>query len=105
MVNKEDLNASVFINPRTDHAPPPPEGGVDTEAHWVQAHSDYVWLGKGKTVTRMAPETVIAHEKLNENPEGVNLLFGDGHVEFMPTREAQRAIDRSKAGPKVDGNP
>ncbi|HEY2586912.1 MAG TPA: H-X9-DG-CTERM domain-containing protein [Tepidisphaeraceae bacterium] len=104
MVKKEDLGPSVFIDPRSGTAPPPP-GNVDAMAQWVEEHSDYVWLGKGKNANKVTPETVLAHEKLEGNTEGINVLFGDGHVEFMNIPEAQRAIERAKPGAKVDGNP
>jgi prepilin-type processing-associated H-X9-DG protein len=104
MYKKEDLSPNVFINPRTNTVMPSP-GNADAMAQWVQENSDYVWLGKGKNASKVTPETVIAHEKLEDNTEGINLLFGDGHVEFMTMPEAQRAIERAKQGPKVDGNP
>lgn len=104
MLKKEDLTPSVFVNPRTNAAPPA-AGNPDAMAEWVQEHSDYVWLGKGKSANNVTPETVLAHEKLEDNTDGVNLLFGDGHVEFMVMPEAQRMIEKARQGPKIDGNP
>jgi prepilin-type processing-associated H-X9-DG protein len=104
MVKKEDLTPSVFINPRTDTTPPP-AGNADANAEWVEEHSDYVWLGKGKNANKVTPQTWLAHEKLEGNNDGINVLFGDGHVEFMTIPEAQQGIERAKQAPKVDGNP
>ncbi|HSU67274.1 MAG TPA: H-X9-DG-CTERM domain-containing protein [Tepidisphaeraceae bacterium] len=104
MIVEEDLVPQVFVNPRGGDMPAIPPN-KDQWPEWVEEHSDYVWLGKGKSVTTAGPETVIAHEKLEENPEGVNLLFGDGHVEWMPASGARETIERSKQqGNKVNGN-
>jgi prepilin-type processing-associated H-X9-DG protein len=102
MYKRQDLTPSVFINPRTETTPPPP-GTPEEMAAWVQEHSDYVWIGGDKTAAS-PPEQVLAYEKLEENPEGVNVLFADGHVEFMPIPVAREAIDKSKQGNKVNGN-
>ena len=96
-----DLTPSVFINPRSDTAPPPP-GTPDEMAAWVQEHGDYVWIGKGKNASSPA-DTVLAYEKLEDNPEGVNVLFADGHVEFLMIPHAQELIEKSKPA-KVNGN-
>lgn len=86
----EDLTPSVFVNPRT-HAAPPPPGTKEELAKWVQENSDYVWIGGNKTAAA-GPDSVLAYEKLEENPEGVNILFGDGHVEWVPTFRAREMI-------------
>lgn len=91
----QDLTPAVFVNPRSNSGPPPADPKAARE--WVNEQTDYVWLGKGKAVTSVTPETVIAHENLNDNPEGVNILFGDGHVEWMTIPEAQQAIEKSKS--------
>ena len=94
----------IFVNPTRGEMPPIPPNR-DQWPEWVAEHSDYVWLGKGKTMSTATPETVIAHEKLDNHPEGVNLLYGDGHVEWMPTIAAREAIEKSKqGGNKVNGN-
>jgi prepilin-type processing-associated H-X9-DG protein len=92
----EDLTPSVFINPRTGTAPPPP-GDANAMARWVQEHGDYVWLGKGKT-TAMPADAILAYEKLDEVTDGANVLFGDGHVEFYPLPAARELIDKARAG-------
>jgi len=98
-----DLPPRVFINPHSDNGVPPPADRNELK-QWVSEHSDYVWLGRGKTITTAGADSVIAHEKLEDNPEGINLLFGDGHVEFMPINQAQEAIEKAKQAGKVNGN-
>lgn len=94
----EDLVPAVFINPsHSDTATPPADPKAAKE--WVNQQTDYIYIGKGKTTTGVTPETVIAHENLNTSPEGVNVLFGDGHVEWMTIPDAQRAIEKSTPAP------
>jgi prepilin-type processing-associated H-X9-DG protein len=69
----------------------------------VKEHSDYVWLGTGKTAA-VAPDTIIAYEKPDGLSDGLNFLFGDFHVEFYRMPEAMEMIEKSKAAPKVNGN-
>jgi prepilin-type processing-associated H-X9-DG protein len=101
MFKEEDLTPSVFVNPRTN-TPMPPPGDKDATAQWVEEHSDYVWLGKGKNAS-IGPDAILAYEKLDEVTEGANMLFGDGHVEWMPMPEAQRLIEKARGGAPPDG--
>jgi len=65
---------------------------------WVNEHSDYIYLGKGLT-NAVPADVVVAHEKLGAHRgQGINLVFGDGHVEWMQMPEAMRAIEKSKQG-------
>ena len=92
----------MFVNPRTNTVPPN-AANPDEAVKWVNEHSDYVWIGRGKNFTEGA-ETVLAYEKLEDNTEGVNVLFADGHVDFLPKAEAQKAIrDSMKPKPPANG--
>ena len=102
MYKQEDLTPSVFINPRSSTAPPP-AGTPDAMADWVEQHSDYVYVGRGRDIGAVGADAPIAYEKLEDNTEGVNVLFGDGHVEFFPMAAAQQLIEKSKAGAAPDG--
>jgi prepilin-type processing-associated H-X9-DG protein len=70
-------------------------------AKWVNEHSDYVYASAG--LTNEAPyDRVLIHESSSAHDhEGMNMLYGDGHVEFQPLYEAQRQIE--SAG-KTDTN-
>lgn len=96
LYKSEDLNPSVFINPRTTTVPPPP-GDANAMARWVQEHGDYVYLGRGKTTATPA-DAVLGYEKLDEITDGANVLFGDGHVEWFPLPAARELIDKARGG-------
>lgn len=88
----EDLAPSVFMNPRIDHGPAPAAPRDPKQlARWVNQHSDYVWTGAGKSVTVPA-DVIIAYEKPEQNAEGINLLFANGSVAFLPMQEANKLI-------------
>ena len=97
----QDLPPDVFVCPSGDSAAPPagsllkPDGSPDEAKMraWVGANSDYVYLGGGKNNAAPA-EIVLLYEKPSDHDgDGMNLLFGDGHVEFftMPSAAAQLA--------------
>jgi prepilin-type processing-associated H-X9-DG protein len=100
MIAKEDLMPQVFVNPSSANSAVPPADKAQWPA-WVEEHSDYVWLGKGKT-TAAGPDSILAYEKMDGAGEGINILFGDGHVEFKLMFEAEQLIEKAKAA-KVDG--
>lgn len=109
LVSGGELTPEVFICPTSGTMPPPRPGNPADRANWekqvatwVNDNSDYVYLGKGLNSTAGA-DTVVVHEKPgSHNNYGMNILFGDGHVEWMITPEAMRAIEKSKQ-PKAGG--
>ena len=104
MVAKEDLTADVFVNPRRNSPHPPPGLTGDQQSQWVEEHSDYVWLGKGKKNTATFEE-IIAYEKPEGLKDGINILYGDGHVEFQTMARARQQIENAKqANPNLPKN-
>ena len=84
---KSDLTPDSFINPRASTLPPP--GGAATrqaQAEWVQANSDYIYVAEGFDDTDTPTTVVIAYEDPSklDDADGVNVLYGDGHVGFVP---------------------
>ena len=99
LLKEADLTLPVFLCPSGNTTVPPEvlAGNLDAKATWVNQHSDYVYLGAGKTQATANAETVIAYEKDNHHNDGMNMLFGDGHVEYLHTFEAQRRLADQKA--------
>jgi prepilin-type processing-associated H-X9-DG protein len=96
LLQQEDLSPMVFFSPRSSHSPPPQPSDARERMAWVNDNSDYVYAGADKT-SRSPASAVVAYEKLDDNTEGVNILFADGHVEFLTIEDARR-ITRPRQG-------
>jgi prepilin-type processing-associated H-X9-DG protein len=94
-----DLNPDVFICPsgNTQRAGPDVLRDPKKRADWVNQNSDYVFLAPG--IRNLAPAaTIVLHEKLEDhNRQGMNLLYGDGHVEWQPAPRAMMMIQQNAA--------
>jgi prepilin-type processing-associated H-X9-DG protein len=88
---KQELPPEVFGNPRREGVAPPAGASPDQIAQWVRDSSEYVYRGKGKNY-KMTGAEVLAYEKPEGLNDGINILFGDGHVEFVPMPAAQEMI-------------
>lgn len=79
-----DLVGEVFLCPSNTTSLPQNFKAMtpDEKAAWLAEHSDYIYVGGGKTVSAPA-EAVIMYEKMvNHDQDGFNALFADGHVEW-----------------------
>jgi prepilin-type processing-associated H-X9-DG protein len=105
---QEDLSPEVFCCPSSndDRAP----GATPAEqVRQIQRgrHCSYVYHGRG--MTWPCGDTVpIACEPLaNHAGDGMNILFGDGHVEFLTPTAAERAmrgLPATRPAQQVAGN-
>ncbi len=94
-----DVVPAVFISPTGKQQIPTEKLPVAEMAAWVNEHSDYVYLGKGKK-NDLPADRLLAYEKLDSGGnEGVNMLFGDGHVEFVSMPQAMKFIEESAPKP------
>jgi prepilin-type processing-associated H-X9-DG protein len=103
-VLKLDVAPQVFVNPRSSTSLPTGLQGAAL-ARWVNESSDYVYLGAGLNHRTATPETVIAHEKPDGLEDGLNLLYGDGHVEFQNMDAAIEQIQKAQARPRGKAGP
>ena len=93
------LSGSVFVCPSSDKTPStatsPPALASDLASG---QHLSYVYVGKGLNESA-ASTVVLLYEPLeNHQREGMNVLFGDGHVEFLNRSEAQTILSQRAAG-------
>lgn len=96
---KQELTPVVFISPLGNQQVPQEKLTPEQLAVWVNEHSDYVYLGKGQK-NDLKPDKLLAYEKLeNGGNEGVNMLFGDGHVEFVLMPQAVKFIEENAPKP------
>src|SRR5205823_6522581 len=94
-VKTEDITPEVFLCPSRDHTLPPEVATMtpDQKATWVNEHSDYVYLGKGQTSSAPADRIIVYEKPDAHSGDGMNMLYGDGHVEFQMMNAANRLID------------
>jgi prepilin-type processing-associated H-X9-DG protein len=85
LLHTQEITVDVFVNPRTTtNRPEAPTGtnAVDYFGNWANQSSDYAYVGAGKT-TQSPADHVLAYEKPERVSEGINVLFFDGHVDFI----------------------
>ena len=103
-----DLPSEVFVCPSSSDTPAP---GVDAKTRAGNlskgGYLSYVYVGKGLGWTpdnTKLSKLVLAYEPLaNHSNGGINVLFADGHVEFVPAGQAKQFIADLQAGKNPPG--
>jgi prepilin-type processing-associated H-X9-DG protein len=90
----QDITIDIFVSPET-MTRAPTEKNKEDQALWVSKESDYEYLGAGKTV-RAGADVIVAHEKFRPGIGGVNVLYGDGHVEYDNVATVQQKLAQQK---------
>jgi prepilin-type processing-associated H-X9-DG protein len=105
----QDLTADVFVCPSSQDTPAP-GATAQAQAQGLSkgGHLSYVYVGKGMTSRILsspnAGRTVVAYEPMtNHRNDGTNVLFADGHVEFLPAAQAKSVIAAAGAGGSQQG--
>jgi len=96
-----DANASMFICPSSndDTAMGPTTQAVIQELRSGSEHCSYVYVGAGLGSGNASEKHVVAYEPIaNHQGNGMNVLYGDGHVEFLNRGEADCVLDELKHG-------
>ena len=88
------LAPQTFVNPRGNSPAPPAGMTAEQTAAWINATTDYVFRAPGQRHSRFDGEDVLAYENPADNALGINLLFGDGHVEFREMRWALESVSQ-----------
>jgi prepilin-type processing-associated H-X9-DG protein len=81
----EDITSDAFVCPDSNDTP---ATGATTQAIVANltagGHLSYIYLGNGMNTATVAANAVVAYEPLSNHANtGMNVLFGDGHVEFI----------------------
>jgi len=98
LITKQDMSAESFVCPTSTDTP---ATGANAQAQAANltagGHLSYVYVGKG--MTWPAPSSaVVAYEPLSHHTDGVNILYADGHVTWVPAAQARKIIADVQAG-------
>jgi prepilin-type processing-associated H-X9-DG protein len=98
LILTQDITLEVFICPSGDTSlPADPKITPEQMVAWVNAHGDYVYAGKGLNNNTTPADRVVVYEKLDDHAgDGINMLYGDGHVEFQLMEDAKKLIEGLK---------
>jgi prepilin-type processing-associated H-X9-DG protein len=94
LVATNKLPIDLFVCPASGETIPPDikTGTPEAQAAWVNANSSYVFNGRGLTLNSPAESIVVYEKDDNHGEAGMNLLYGDGHVEWQPVQVARQLI-------------
>jgi len=93
ILNSGQVQIDVFVSPRTQTQTPTSGNPAD----WVDAHSDYAWVGAGLDSSTPG-NFVMAYEKPDGLQEGIEVLFADGRVEWVPKPKSDGMVSELKQG-------
>jgi prepilin-type processing-associated H-X9-DG protein len=101
LIKTEDITIDVFTCPSGDVEPPADvlNGPVDIKVAWVNGSSPYTYVGKGLNNAAGADVLVLYERETDHDGDGMNMLFGDGHVEWN-SMDAAKQIIAAKGRPK-----
>jgi len=100
LLETQDLTTSVVNCPSSNDAPAvlPTSQPVGTK-FLTSGHVSYIYVGKGLNTQTATPDVVLLYEPLgNHSNSGMNVLFGDFHVEWLSIPEVQPILKQVAAG-------
>jgi prepilin-type processing-associated H-X9-DG protein len=94
LIKTQDITVDVFACPSSDNTVPPEimRGTKDQQAAWANTNSSYVFVGQGMNFNAPADAIVLYEKNDDHDEDGMNFLYGDGHVEWQTMQMAQELI-------------
>ena len=84
MLTTTDISPAAFVCPASADVPAiGPTTRAVADNLTAGGHVSYVYVGRGLTTRTVTPSTVIAYEPLANHGDGGNVLYGDGHAEWL----------------------
>ena len=93
------LQSNVFICP-DDKKTPPDGSSAQTMAAGIASgqHTSYIYVGNGLTLSEPSDSILLYERITNHDNEGMNVLYADGHVDWVPKSQAQQIIIEAGSG-------
>jgi prepilin-type processing-associated H-X9-DG protein len=95
LIKTQDITPEVFVCPSSENDAVPAQirqADKGTQAKWVNDHSAYVYVGAGMRNDAPADAIVLYEKSDNHDEDGMNFLYGDGHVDWQSMQTAQQLI-------------
>jgi prepilin-type processing-associated H-X9-DG protein len=97
LVLKIDLNPECCVCPSSFEERAPGQTQQEISENLLKEHyCSYVYLGKGLS-RPVAADRVVAYEQLKNHVEGMNVLYGDGHTEWVSGEAAETLLKQLEA--------
>lgn len=94
-----EMSPEVFICPMSDDEPAPGPTPRDfaEQIRMNPKHCSYIYIGAGLDFKDTHPETVILYDREMRH-DGMNVLFHDGHAEWISKPQAEWILSELRAG-------
>ena len=100
LLSDEDLTSEVYVCPSSQDERATGETPQEVARRLSEpGHLSYVYAARGKSRTA-GDDVVLAYDRPVNHPvrTGINVLYGDGHVEFESPREVEWILAELGAG-------
>lgn len=100
LILTQDITSDVFVCPSTNHTAAPGATPQQQAAAMSSrpGHVSFVYVGQKMNSTAGANVVVLYEPLSNHNQAGSNMLFGDGHVDWVEAKQAAKIIAEVQAG-------
>jgi prepilin-type processing-associated H-X9-DG protein len=99
LITSQQLSPNVFVSPSLNDTPAPGNTLAEQAANLMTGgHESYTYVGA--TLTNQSPSNAVTlYEPLSANKNtGSNVLFADGHTEFLPQPVMEQIIQMAQSG-------
>ncbi len=99
LLKNEQITASVFTCPSSNDEAAGGNDQAEILTDFAKPHhQSYIYLGRGLTIDTATADTILAYEPPeSHSAEGGNILYGDGHADWLHAKDAKLLIDKAIA--------